>query len=706
MFDETNKIAILGIANEGNDEKIAHQVRIKMKAGKEDEPEENAEPQIQATACGQATGEAVPAGAKMQPLALDPGEGGDYGGGYIPEGPDYETYICTSQWGYAYNCLLTTPRLATSTDSLSLPFVILPGQREASFVVWNYGGGTLRGTVTVSAPFSIVSGGSFSLAPGQPQQVIVRFAPITSGVFSQNIAITSNGGNRTVAISAQAITYEEYLQAAIQAYNTIAQNGVYTGLATWDQQRGRGLLVTGAPRLTREALQELEAQADTALDQPPLDPRIEGFFEEMSHVESAAQLNGWLSVLGEAIAQGRFDEEYQRLLSEGLQYVERAFMALLGYSSPDSAKLIIYEVVRRGWRAIELNQPYDGLEYLRKLRQLLEIRFSEAALAELLAQIASDLPIPVPFFGLPSLLLTINSILEQLGLSRCSSVSGCISRFMELAYQAALWMERNWGSAETDEFARSLFEIFQKFNEKYGFEDFWGRVFSLLDWMNVGERERYERGFSIVVAAARTIRGIASPHGWQANLVGIIRKEYPYGIWYGVTIVFTQEALGQPGQPPTTVGYVAIAGGDHCLDCFAKANEIVAWLEAAISEVERLVDTHLAEILYGVNKGIVTFAFTKAGANVSTVLNAIIAAFGNSNIPIIVSWTTSSGQVMYMCIGKASACQALGDLARQIACVQQGQSPNCNAQEINWRNKQWSALPPSEGKSPAMALTP
>jgi len=81
MLDETNKIAILGIAAEGS-EKISHQVRIKVKASKDDEPEDDAEPAIQATACGQASGEAVALGAKMQPLALDPGEGGDVTGSY------------------------------------------------------------------------------------------------------------------------------------------------------------------------------------------------------------------------------------------------------------------------------------------------------------------------------------------------------------------------------------------------------------------------------------------------------------------------------------------------------------------------------------------------------------------------------------------------------------------------------------------------
>ncbi len=74
LLDETNKIAILGIASEGS-EKISHQVRIKVKADRDDEPEDGAELAIQATACGQASGEAVPLRARLQPLLLDPGGG-------------------------------------------------------------------------------------------------------------------------------------------------------------------------------------------------------------------------------------------------------------------------------------------------------------------------------------------------------------------------------------------------------------------------------------------------------------------------------------------------------------------------------------------------------------------------------------------------------------------------------------------------------
>lgn len=148
--------------------------------------------------------------------------------------------------------------------------------------------------------------------------------------------------------------------------------------------------------------------------------------------------------------------------------------------------------------------------------------------------------------------------------------------------------------------------------------------------------------------------------------------------------------------------YIAVVGGDHCQDCSNKVNEIVAWISMALKEV-----AFQTEATYAPTKqGIVTFAFTKPGANVGAVLDALIAAFGNKDIPIIVSWKTSDGRVFYMCIGTASACAALGDLARQIACAQQGQSANCNAQKVDWRISPWEAPPPSEQGTPVAGFTP
>ncbi|MEM4382224.1 MAG: hypothetical protein QXX19_08355 [Candidatus Caldarchaeum sp.] len=222
LFDETNKVAILGIANEGDEEKIAHQVRIKIKADKEDEPEEDAEPAIQATACGQATGEAVPEGAKMHAQMYDAGEGGDvspsgsYNEGYNYEGPE----ICVSQWGYSYICNRFTPLLQVGDTGPLLLATFIGGQARASFTIWNAGGRTLTGSATATGPFTILSGGSFSLAPGQPQKIVVGFTPSQAGRFLGEVRFTNSAIK--VYLEGKAYTFEEYLQLLVEFYNQLA----------------------------------------------------------------------------------------------------------------------------------------------------------------------------------------------------------------------------------------------------------------------------------------------------------------------------------------------------------------------------------------------------------------------------------------------------------------------------------------------------
>jgi CARDB len=45
----------------------------------------------------------------------------------------------------------------------------------------------------VGAPFSIVSGGSFTLAAGASQNVVVRFRPTAAGSFAGNVNFTAQG---------------------------------------------------------------------------------------------------------------------------------------------------------------------------------------------------------------------------------------------------------------------------------------------------------------------------------------------------------------------------------------------------------------------------------------------------------------------------------------------------------------------------------
>lgn len=69
-----------------------------------------------------------------------------------------------------------------------------------SFTVKNAGTGLLSGTATVSAPFNVVSGGTYSLGAGQAQLVTVAFSPLTANNYSQNV-IFSGGGGANVTVS-------------------------------------------------------------------------------------------------------------------------------------------------------------------------------------------------------------------------------------------------------------------------------------------------------------------------------------------------------------------------------------------------------------------------------------------------------------------------------------------------------------------------
>src|SRR5207245_1593195 len=57
------------------------------------------------------------------------------------------------------------------------------------------------GTVSAAPPFSIVSGGSFSLTLGKSQMVVVRFSPTVLGIVAANVTFTSNGGDVSPAVN-------------------------------------------------------------------------------------------------------------------------------------------------------------------------------------------------------------------------------------------------------------------------------------------------------------------------------------------------------------------------------------------------------------------------------------------------------------------------------------------------------------------------
>ena len=88
----------------------------------------------------------------------------------------------------------TQPVISVTPSSRAFGNVNVGSSTDQTFTVQNTGGGTLSGNASTSAPFSIVSGGSYSLGAGASQIVTVRFSPASAGAFMGNVTFTGAGG--------------------------------------------------------------------------------------------------------------------------------------------------------------------------------------------------------------------------------------------------------------------------------------------------------------------------------------------------------------------------------------------------------------------------------------------------------------------------------------------------------------------------------
>jgi Abnormal spindle-like microcephaly-assoc'd, ASPM-SPD-2-Hydin len=96
-----------------------------------------------------------------------------------------------------------SPVISVTPPTYDYGSVALGTNVDALFMVTNIGEGKLSGDAALSssAPFSIVSGGTFRLKAGESQTVAVRFTPTTAGNFDANLKFSSNGGNAEAVLT-------------------------------------------------------------------------------------------------------------------------------------------------------------------------------------------------------------------------------------------------------------------------------------------------------------------------------------------------------------------------------------------------------------------------------------------------------------------------------------------------------------------------
>ena len=79
--------------------------------------------------------------------------------------------------------------------------LVLGALLDRTFTVQNTSGVPLTGSASVGSPFSIVSGGTFSLAPGATQTVTVRFRPLSLGSFAGNVTFIAGDDSISRGVS-------------------------------------------------------------------------------------------------------------------------------------------------------------------------------------------------------------------------------------------------------------------------------------------------------------------------------------------------------------------------------------------------------------------------------------------------------------------------------------------------------------------------
>jgi Abnormal spindle-like microcephaly-assoc'd, ASPM-SPD-2-Hydin len=100
-----------------------------------------------------------------------------------------DTFSVTTQ------AVLTDPKIQVTPGSLNFGYVPVGSTKDLTLTVKNAGGGTLTGNATTSAPFfSIVSGGSYTLGPGESQVVTIRYQPTSQGPHTGTAVFTGTTG--------------------------------------------------------------------------------------------------------------------------------------------------------------------------------------------------------------------------------------------------------------------------------------------------------------------------------------------------------------------------------------------------------------------------------------------------------------------------------------------------------------------------------
>jgi subtilisin family serine protease len=169
---------------------------------------------------------------------------GHYSGEWTPPGAGNFTLTFPDESVLAVT--VSTPVLDVTPDSLDFGLVNAGAFVDRAFTVRNTGSGVLTGNASTTSPFSIPSGGSYSLPAGTSATISVRFSPASAGSFSGTVSFAGGDG------ASKVVTGVAVPPATLAASPSTAMPGAtitasWTGIAAPTTRDWVGIFVPGAP---------------------------------------------------------------------------------------------------------------------------------------------------------------------------------------------------------------------------------------------------------------------------------------------------------------------------------------------------------------------------------------------------------------------------------------------------------------------------
>ena len=181
---------------------------------------------------------------------LDDGQGldqaagdGTYSGQWVPSTTG--SYSLTFPDGSVLAVTVAAPTISVTPDTLDFGIVNANTSFDRTFTIQNVGGGVLNGVATTTAPFSVLSAGSYSLAAGQSTTISVRFSPVSEGAFSGTVSFTGGGG-ATKAVTGVAVPPATLAASPTSATPGATINATWGGIASPTTRDWIGIFTPGA----------------------------------------------------------------------------------------------------------------------------------------------------------------------------------------------------------------------------------------------------------------------------------------------------------------------------------------------------------------------------------------------------------------------------------------------------------------------------